>query len=143
MRFEEENTINITLKYKCFIYFLIKDDIVVYVGQTKNNLIRPFSHKDKDFNRIEIMTCPENKLDIVEDAFILKYKPKYNKQMNKGYRLLTFRNKLRNEFGNNITIKTIRKIIKELNIKTFMLGNNEYIGNLEQQKVYLYLEKMR
>ena len=141
--FDEKGTITIPTNYKSFIYFLIKDDVVVYVGQTRNNLSRPFSHKDKNFNRIEIMLCPENELDMKEDKYILKYEPIYNKQINSGYKLITFRNKLRTTFGKEITIRTIRKIMKELNINTFMFGSNEYIGNSDQIKVYSYLEIKR
>lgn len=40
--------------YDSIIYFLLQDDEVVYVGQSKGGLARPFSHcVDKDFNLVK------------------------------------------------------------------------------------------
>lgn len=130
MVFKEKNTISIPICYKSFIYFLIKDNDVVYVGQTKNNLTRPFSHKDKDFNRIEILLCEENELDLIENKYILKYQPIYNTRINDGYKLITSRNKLRNLLNNKeLTKRDIRKALNILGLKTVWVGNNEYLNN--------------
>lgn len=61
-----------------FIYFLCAGDEVVYVGQTRVGLYRPFSHRDKEYNRVKILPCEETQLDYLEEYYIKKYKPKYN-----------------------------------------------------------------
>lgn len=122
MKFAETNPDIITVtKYgDCFVYFLLKCDEVVYVGQTKNGIARPLSHRDKDFDEIKILYCDPIELDFVEDAFIQKYKPVYNKQSNLSVRwsLLKVRNHIRQETHiKNCTIPRLKKIIRALNIQ--------------------------
>lgn len=137
--FEETNSINIPIRNKSLIYFLINNDDVVYVGQTKNGLYRPFSHRNKDFNRVEIIECKENELDLLEDYYILKYQPIYNIKINDGYKLITARNKLRIMCNNNITIRDIKKIVKLLNLKLLKVGKNYYVNNYCLGKIYQYI----
>ena len=54
------------------IYFLMDGDEVVYVGQSKTGLARPYSHKDKKFTKIAIINCKESELDDKETEFIKK-----------------------------------------------------------------------
>ena len=85
MNFCEDNT-NIVELYNFnqpIIYFLLNDDEVVYVGQSKNGIARPVSHCDKVFNRIKILPCKMTELNYLEDIYIVKYKPKYNLEFNK------------------------------------------------------------
>lgn len=109
----EENDIAITIpRYQdVFIYFLIKNNIVVYVGQTKRGVARPFSHKDKEFDSIKLIYCKEEELDILEDKYITKYNPKYNKTVNNAtnYSLHRARNKIRELFDNSITVPELKK----------------------------------
>ena len=82
MKFEEENCIDV-LKYEnCFVYFLLKDNEVVYVGQTTVGISRPMAHYDKDFDRIKLMYCEVEELNELENKYIIKYNPKYNKTYN-------------------------------------------------------------
>ena len=90
--FEETNAKEIPLIKGSLIYFLVKNNEVVYVGQTKNGLYRPFSHYNKDFDKVYVKKCRTVDLDVIEDYYILKYKPIYNKQINDGYALSTCRN---------------------------------------------------
>lgn len=137
MKFNETNSINIPLRNNALIYFLINDDEVVYVGQTKNSLSRPFSHRDKKYNRLEIIECTENELDCLENKYILKYQPKYNTRINDGYKILTCRNKLRNMLNDySITIRDVRKCMKENNLHSVMVGNNEYLTNDTMLGIY-------
>jgi hypothetical protein len=64
-----------------YIYFLLNNNKVVYVGQTKSNMTnRIQSHKlTKDFDRCIFMDCPISKLDSIEHYFIMKLMPKHNK----------------------------------------------------------------
>ena len=68
----------------CFIYFLLKDDNLVYVGKSNNNIFaRINSHiKDKEFDSAYYTAISsEELLDEYEKKYIVKYKPKYNKQL--------------------------------------------------------------
>lgn len=80
MKFEESgNVITIKNSDKCFIYFLIDKDEVVYVGQTTNGLSRPFAHCDKEYDTVKAIPCHREMLDQEEHHYICKYSPKYNK----------------------------------------------------------------
>tara|TARA_R110002050_G_scaffold289101_1_gene441579 strand:+ start:131 stop:904 length:774 start_codon:yes stop_codon:yes gene_type:complete len=66
-----------------FIYFLLKDNELVYIGKSNGNfLARINSHlKDKDFNNISyraVLTI--SSLDKIEKQLITKYRPKLNKE---------------------------------------------------------------
>ena len=64
------------------IYFLINNDEVIYVGQTKNGLKRILQHGDKFFNKYSFIEKPIEALDYWEDYYIMKYQPKYNNSYN-------------------------------------------------------------
>lgn len=129
----EENNIAITLpKYKSeFVYFLLKDNIVVYVGQTKKQGIkRPLSHTDKDFDTIKIIYYKKEEIDFMEDYFIKKYNPIYNKMINysKNYSMTRARNKIRQITNNDkIRVNDLKKYIKKYNIETFIEKSKLYI----------------
>lgn len=59
-----------------FVYNLIKDGRVVYVGITNNPLVREVNHrKDKDFDYLKIVTepLPRNYAEFIEAALIQSY----------------------------------------------------------------------
>lgn len=121
MEFNEADKKIITIKNikESFIYFLIKDENVVYVGQTQNGLFRPFSHHDKNFDKVKIIMCESNELDIVEDLYIKKYKPIYNKQNNYkiNFNLSRVRNIIRKKYNNQkFSIPDLKKILFKLKI---------------------------
>lgn len=61
------------------IYLLFRDDVVVYVGQSKNPYARMAQHlKDKRFTHIRIMSCRQLRLRHWEEKLIKAYKPQYN-----------------------------------------------------------------
>lgn len=122
MKFEdkEDATIFVGEHTKCFVYFLIYKQEVVYVGQTRNGLQRPFSHRNKIFDEVKLLYCDEKELDVTENIYIRKYKPIYNKELNYKvcYTMRKTRNSLEKELNITIYITDIKKIIKILNIKT-------------------------
>ena len=61
------------------VYFLIKNKIVVYVGQTKRFASRISQHSDKDFDNVSFICVPENYLSDVEAHYIVKLNPELNK----------------------------------------------------------------
>ncbi len=70
----------------CFgVYFLCKGKEVVYVGQSRNLLVRISNHKrDKDFDRIFLYPCDRDDMDGMEGAFIKLLAPKLNGRNSKG-----------------------------------------------------------
>lgn len=83
MLFEEVNVEYVKKVVDPLIYFLIdSSNEVVYVGKTTHGYSRPFDHiHDKLFEKIAVLRCDESELDYFEDKFIMKYQPKYNKQV--------------------------------------------------------------
>ena len=67
-----------------YVYFLAKQGNIVYVGTTANPHTRARGHKkDKDFDRMFFLKVEEkvhNEAEEIEARFILKHKPKYNRQ---------------------------------------------------------------
>ena len=123
MKFEETGDFLTFVKCdRCFIYFLLQGDEVVYVGQTSAGLSRPFSHYDKEFNSIKVMACPLNKLDETEDFYICKYKPKYNKSRNYNvvFSLKRVKTLIREEYKPNFNLSSLKKILRELKIEPFV-----------------------
>lgn len=146
MKFEEIGAITIAEYQNTFIYFLLRNGVVVYVGQTKQGLIRPFTHKyDKEYDEIKIIYCKEKALDMLEDKYIEKYKPIYNKTFNlaMNYSLYRTREKIREMFENKITIPILKKIISELEIEIFMINGNSYIKRKDFERIVDYLKKAK
>ncbi len=143
MKFEERNSITIPNYGKCFIYFLIKNDEVVYVGQTKKGLIRPLTHRDKEYDTLKIIYCDETNLDTLEDLYISKYNPIYNKTFNTAANLGLFvaRNRIRKINGyETFTIPKLRKIMSFLNIKEKEICGKHYININDFGIVFNYLK---
>jgi excinuclease UvrABC nuclease subunit len=74
------------------IYFLIKDDKIVYVGKSVHIPARIRLHscpglktinQKKDFDYYAYITCEEDKLDLYEQAYIKKFQPWYNGTYNR------------------------------------------------------------
>lgn len=62
------------------VYFLVRGDEVVYVGQSVQIPSRISSHRQggKVFDLVFYLTCPAAELDAIESAFIRALKPKLN-----------------------------------------------------------------
>lgn len=61
------------------IYFLIKEESVVYIGQSGNLLSRVGAHRgNKDFDKVLYFNHPAELLNSTEAALIRFLKPKYN-----------------------------------------------------------------
>lgn len=109
------------------VYFLIKNQEVIYVGQSKNGYNRPFQH-NKEQDCIKIIKCNVNNIDFLENYYIEKYNPKYNKQkhnFNFYLKMCRARKLLKERFPEHIDE------ISKLNINKIMNKNNmdfEYIN---------------
>lgn len=80
MKIYEPNSIAIRVPEvkMSFVYFLLRDGEVIYIGQTKKWLSRPFSHINKPFDEVRILECEPEDLDALEMQMIAKYKPTFN-----------------------------------------------------------------
>lgn len=67
---------------RLYIYFLKNNERVVYVGKTKNIKRRIKEHKDKAFDSYDYIKCDESNANYLEDKYIMKYDPKYNRCLN-------------------------------------------------------------
>lgn len=124
MIFEERDFVELPLIEKDIIYFLLQDDEVVYVGQSKSGCKRPYEHlSSKQFNKIMVVNCDEKGLDRLEDFFIRKYSPKYNKILNNNISI-SF-NSIKTNF--NISIPKLKKVLKCKGINYFELNNTKYL----------------
>lgn len=62
-----------------FVYLLIQDEDVVYVGQTNDIYTRLKEHaRHKKFNRVVFLQVPKDCLNMVEEHYINAFKPIYN-----------------------------------------------------------------
>lgn len=145
MKFSETKEVITIPNYKnVFVYFLLLNKEVVYVGQTRNGLVRPLSHKDKVFDEIKIIYCEENNLDLMEDLYIKKYMPRYNKNANynMNYSLHKARNKIRSLFNDNsFNLPKLKRIIKALNIQVYMIDSKPYINVEDYKKIVEHLNE--
>lgn len=131
MKFKEWNITKILPAEKCIIYFLLDNGNVVYVGQSKHGLQRPFSHNDKKFTDVAYMNCEEKLLNYTETKYIRKYMPKYNKSMgNFDYSMYRIRKFIReNTLFKDITVTDIKKIIEKHGLDTYKNGNLVYVND--------------
>jgi len=69
------------------VYFLIKDDHVIYVGQSINLDSRLGGHASKGFDSVSYLRVAESELNNVEAFYIVKFNPVLNKALpsNKHY----------------------------------------------------------
>lgn len=75
-----------------FVYFLINDGEVVYVGQTIHLMPRIASHKrDKDFDSYNFIECKASELDLIESFYIHALSPRLNGKLQSGASGLNFK----------------------------------------------------
>lgn len=148
IKFNESNCklVNLRLFPKCYIYFLVNDKEVVYVGQTIKGLNRLAAHlddKEKEFDKIYILPCEPNELDQLEDKFIRKYCPRYNKKMNvaMNYSVHVAAKLLLDTWQDGFecpckcTDSKFKKMLKALDITPFKFNNHLYISKEEYKIV--------
>lgn len=60
------------------IYFLIKDDKIIYIGQTKNLKTRLKVHAKKGFDSVRSIECDDSVILYYEQRWIRRFKPPLN-----------------------------------------------------------------
>ena len=93
-----EGFIDVSAILRCGVYALVREGVVVYVGQSKKMLQRVSAHKSNWgrkampawmpvslrgvlFDEVHVLPCRVEDLDRLERALIDLYKPKYNTQL--------------------------------------------------------------
>lgn len=143
MKFNENDNILIFPNIKSsIIYLLIDGDEVVYVGQSKFGLSRPYSHKDKKFTNVAVLECEENELDKKETEFIKKYKPKYNKKNgNYDYSFARAISIIKIQTNiHNFNIYDLRKLVNKFKIQTYTFDKFEYMNDVDFEKVFSFVK---
>lgn len=83
--FEEivQNSLPVNDGNACGIYFLILNNHVVYVGQSRHSIhARIKSHlREKTFDRYFILPCEPEDLDYLETKYIAEHTPVYNRSI--------------------------------------------------------------
>jgi hypothetical protein len=76
----EGNSKLFELKENGYIYFLFKDGVIVYVGQTYSlTTKRPYAHTDKSYDKIMVYEIQDRtQLNALESYLIYKLNPFYN-----------------------------------------------------------------
>lgn len=135
-----------TFKYKSrfIIYFLLRNDRVVYVGQSKRGIIRPLSYWEKDFDTVKVLYCTEKDLNALEDKYIAKYQPEYNKTISTAthYSMMRARNLIREQINNpDFHITHLKKIMKILDIQAVTMDYKLHIKREDFEKVLGYAKR--
>lgn len=92
-----EGFVNVSVLMKPGVYALLREGVVVYIGQSKKPLSRIEAHRSLWgrtqrnrapgwlpikailFDEVHVLPCPVEKLDEIERALIDLYKPRFNR----------------------------------------------------------------
>lgn len=142
MKFKENNTETYPSIQEPIIYFLLDKEDVVYVGQSKSGMGRPYQHKDKVFDKISVLKCSEKVLDALETEYIKKYKPKYNKKIGNTHYSLARTKRIikKNTNIHDFNIYDLNKILKKLDILTYEFKGTDYITSLDFDKIFSFVK---
>lgn len=101
----------------CGIYFLLSQEVVVYVGQAKSIRARVGTHIMeglKEFDSVAFVPCKPEKLYELERRYIEKLMPKYNQcQMSKSLRQLG----VESSSGGRLVGTTMKRRLPRSNIR--------------------------
>lgn len=114
------------------VYFLLKNNEVIYVGQSKSLKARLASHGDKGFDDVSFICAPDHALNDVEAFYIVKFNPELNRSIPSS-NVYTMKSKVR-ESMIEILDDTVAKLIDECEVvyQTKAARNPKY-----KQKQYI------
>lgn len=76
----------IDISQPCYVYFLLKDSNVVYVGQTSSawplRILQHYKDETKKFDDVWFIETDKTSLNWIEQKYINEFKPIYNKSNN-------------------------------------------------------------
>lgn len=136
----EEDAIAFEIKSQSFIYFLLKESEVVYVGQTTSGLTRLYKHRNKKYDQVKIIFYEPEELDRMEDKYIKKYNPIYNKKPNfsMNYSIPRIKSELLWVIGRKLNLWDINRAFKDLEIEPYICYDLPYISPSDFEKVRDY-----
>lgn len=128
----KDDIVELFLPEDVFVYFLTdEENEVLYVGRTENGLVRPLTHKyDKEFDKIFIKHVDIDWLNILEDYYITKYKPLYNRSLmnSEYYKLERVRNEFRKIFKKDkLTVIGVRELVDKYQKEILTFGKFDYL----------------
>lgn len=121
----KDEIINNSEEYKdiCGIYFLMKDDEIVYVGQSQSIYSRLYSHNkdiNKKFDKYYYTEVSNNELDDKESEYIFKFNPIYNKILPEHPKFKTL-----NQIKSFFSKEGLKKDLVDLYIKFKNIGKSK------------------
>lgn len=82
MKFEETgNVLTLDKTSKHFIYFLLQNGSVIFIGIVQNDFSEIYKHDNENYDAIKVLPCPAELLEAEESRLIEKYKPIYNREV--------------------------------------------------------------
>lgn len=127
-----EFSIKVDNSKSCFVYLLLLNDEVVYVGQTTQGLARPFSHiNSKEFDEVRVIGCQTESLNMVEAAMIAYHKPYYNNSI-PGNSILVGKETLKKMFC--IGGRELNTIIRQNKIEPRYDGSYFFVGDFYAER---------
>ena len=134
------------VEHLCGIYFLIKGDEIVYIGQTTVGESRIHQHKTArkiDFDFYAFFECNQNDLNMAEYANIQAYNPRFNKNKRPpaGHSISigAMKEKLR-KMGFDAYKPDIRKMARDIS-EGCSIGNEYYSYSVFDKIVDIYKQK--
>ena len=144
MKFEENNCKEFKKQFNdCFIYFLVREEHVVYVGRTQKNIFGIYSNlSNKIFDSVYILECDEQNLNYYQDIYIKKYLPIYNNSMNMAMNMsLSKARDLLKEKYEGFNLRHLKKLIQVLNIPIILFNGKQTISNTDYIKICELLQE--
>lgn len=82
MKFEETgNVLTLDKTSKHFIYFLLQNGSVIFIGKVQKDFSEIYKHDNENYDAIKVLPCPAELLEIEEARLIEKYKPINNREI--------------------------------------------------------------
>lgn len=146
MKFEEKNAKYYKKsdceKLQAYVYFLIDNGEVVYVGQTTAGIARPMAHRDKQFDSFYMKKCKPSLLSQRETEMILKYRPKYNGNFINSKNMVAISNLKKELWDNGYPIRTIflQREIEKLGIEPFQIKYTKSFSQKDAKKLIRHIK---
>jgi len=109
-----------------FIYFIIRNNEVIYVGQTYAGMTRVYQHM-MPCDEIKIIYKSRDFLGAWETSYITKYRPEYNKNIYGESILKLIRNKLRDLYGPEMSMTDVKKFLKSIAVEILYEDGFPYV----------------
>lgn len=98
----------------CGVYFLLRGEDIIYIGQSRNVQQRLASHHKIGYTSFYVHTCHDAYLDSLEAEYILKFKPEFNSNVPNNEKWKTAIQI--KEYANADSVLDIRKYLEKLKI---------------------------